>query len=141
MGPAASELSKLVNSLKGVSARTLRKEYESHVRRYLWVKHLWSGSRTSPAAAAAHRCPCPSRDGSAVRWKPQPCGQLRRARAGWSRPWLGRRGRPAPRSGSGGFSGCTAIGSCGGPCRDRGEAAPSRALQMVSCQGLPSSAR
>jgi putative transposase len=38
--PPKSQLSKLVNSLKGVSARLLRKEYNTHVRRYLWGGHL-----------------------------------------------------------------------------------------------------
>ncbi|MFF2929237.1 IS200/IS605 family transposase [Streptomyces mirabilis] len=38
------QLSKLVNSLKGVSSRRLRQEYDSHVRRYLWGGHFWSGS-------------------------------------------------------------------------------------------------
>lgn len=42
--PPKVRLSKLVNSLKGVSARLLRKEYDSHVRRYLWGGHFRSGS-------------------------------------------------------------------------------------------------
>ncbi|PZT75251.1 IS200/IS605 family transposase [Streptomyces sp. AC1-42W] len=42
--PPKVQLSKLVNSLKGVSARLLRKEYDSHVRRHLWGGHFWSGS-------------------------------------------------------------------------------------------------
>ncbi|GAA4794806.1 hypothetical protein GCM10023329_54260 [Streptomyces sanyensis] len=42
--PPKVQLSKLVNSLKGVSARMLRKEYDSHVRRHLWGGHFWSGS-------------------------------------------------------------------------------------------------
>ncbi|MET7519737.1 transposase, partial [Streptomyces sp. NPDC005480] len=29
---------------KGVSSRYLRKEYDAHVRRYLWGGHFWSGS-------------------------------------------------------------------------------------------------
>ncbi|WP_344393064.1 transposase, partial [Streptomyces aureus] len=29
---------------KGVSSRRLRQEYDSHVRRYLWGGHFWSGS-------------------------------------------------------------------------------------------------
>ena len=41
--PPKVQLSKLVNSLKGVSARLLRKEYDSHIRRYLWSGN-WSGS-------------------------------------------------------------------------------------------------
>lgn len=42
--PPKVQLSKLVNSLKGVSARMLRKEYDTHVRRYLSGGHFWSGS-------------------------------------------------------------------------------------------------
>lgn len=38
------QLSKLVNSPKGVSSRYLCKEYDAHVRRYLWGGHFWSGS-------------------------------------------------------------------------------------------------
>ncbi|RBQ21412.1 IS200/IS605 family transposase [Spongiactinospora rosea] len=42
--PPKVALSKLVNSLKGVSARMLRKEFGTHVRKYLWGEHFWSGS-------------------------------------------------------------------------------------------------
>ncbi|MGI5492681.1 IS200/IS605 family transposase [Microtetraspora malaysiensis] len=42
--PPKVALSKLVNSLKGVSARMLRKEFGTHVRTYLWGGHFWSGS-------------------------------------------------------------------------------------------------
>lgn len=42
--PPKVALSGLVNSLKGVSARMLRKEYAPHVRKYLWGGHFWSGS-------------------------------------------------------------------------------------------------
>lgn len=42
--PPKVQLSKLVNSLKGVSSRRLRQEYDSHVRRHLWGGHFWSGS-------------------------------------------------------------------------------------------------
>ena len=42
--PPKVQLPKLVNSLKGVSARLPRKEYEAHVRRYLREGHFWSGS-------------------------------------------------------------------------------------------------
>lgn len=42
--PPKVALSKLVNSLKGVSARMLRKEFSAHVREYLWGDHFWSGS-------------------------------------------------------------------------------------------------
>ncbi|MFE3449019.1 IS200/IS605 family transposase [Nonomuraea sp. NPDC059194] len=42
--PPKVALSKLVNSLKGVSARYLRQEYDAHVREHLWGGHFWSGS-------------------------------------------------------------------------------------------------
>ncbi|MBC2907782.1 IS200/IS605 family transposase [Streptomyces cupreus] len=42
--PPKVQLSKLVNCLKGVSSRYLRKEYDTHVRRYLWGGRFWSGS-------------------------------------------------------------------------------------------------
>jgi putative transposase len=42
--PPKVALSKLVNSLKGVSARMLRKEFGDHVRDHLWGDHFWSGS-------------------------------------------------------------------------------------------------
>jgi putative transposase len=42
--PPKVQLSKLVNSLKGVSSRHLRQEYSTHVRKYLWGGHFWSGS-------------------------------------------------------------------------------------------------
>lgn len=42
--PPKVQLSKLVNSLKGVSSRYLRKEYDAHVRRHLWGGRFWSGS-------------------------------------------------------------------------------------------------
>ncbi|WP_328414674.1 IS200/IS605 family transposase [Micromonospora sp. NBC_00389] len=42
--PPTVALSKLVNSLKGVSARYLRQEFSSHLSRYLWGGHLWSPS-------------------------------------------------------------------------------------------------
>ncbi|MET8388681.1 IS200/IS605 family transposase [Streptosporangium canum] len=42
--PPKVALSKLVNSLKGVSARMLRKEFGAHVRTYLWGERFWSGS-------------------------------------------------------------------------------------------------
>ena len=42
--PPKLQLSKLVNSLKGVSSRRLRQEYDRHVRRHLWGGHFWSGS-------------------------------------------------------------------------------------------------
>ncbi|MGW2874680.1 IS200/IS605 family transposase [Kitasatospora sp. NPDC001225] len=42
--PPEIQLSTLVSSLKGVSSRRLRQEYDSHVRRYLWGGRFWSGS-------------------------------------------------------------------------------------------------
>lgn len=42
--PPKVQLYKLVNSLKGISARLLRKEYDAYVRRYLWGGHFRSGS-------------------------------------------------------------------------------------------------
>ena len=42
--PPKVQLSKLVNSLKGVSSRYLRQEYDDHVRKYLWGGHFWSAS-------------------------------------------------------------------------------------------------
>jgi len=42
--PPSVGVSKLVNSLKGVSARYLRQEHGAHLHRYLWGGHLWSPS-------------------------------------------------------------------------------------------------
>ncbi|MET7332807.1 IS200/IS605 family transposase [Nonomuraea sp. NPDC005650] len=42
--PSKVALSKLVNSLKGVSARMLRKEFGVHLRKHLQGDHFWSGS-------------------------------------------------------------------------------------------------
>lgn len=42
--PPTVTLSKLVNSLKGVSARYLRQEHDTHLRHYLSGGHLWSPS-------------------------------------------------------------------------------------------------
>jgi putative transposase len=42
--PPKVALSKLVNSLKGVSARMLRKEFGNHVRNHQSGDHFWSGS-------------------------------------------------------------------------------------------------
>jgi len=42
--PPTVQLSKLVNSLKGVSSRRLRQEYPAHTARYLWGTHFWSRS-------------------------------------------------------------------------------------------------
>jgi putative transposase len=55
--PPKVQLSKLVNSLKGVSSRRLRQEYDSHVRRYLWGGHFWSGSYFAGSCGGAPLTP------------------------------------------------------------------------------------
>jgi len=42
--PPTVQLSKLVNSLKGVSARVLRRDYPEQVKSLLWGDSLWSPS-------------------------------------------------------------------------------------------------
>ncbi|MFG3001125.1 IS200/IS605 family transposase, partial [Streptomyces sp. NPDC048340] len=42
--PPKAALSKLVNSLKGVSSRRLRQEFPGLVRHYWRAQRLWSGS-------------------------------------------------------------------------------------------------
>ncbi|MFF1369875.1 IS200/IS605 family transposase [Streptomyces virginiae] len=42
--PPKVALSRLVGSLKGVSARRLRQEFPDHIRTYLWGAHFWSPS-------------------------------------------------------------------------------------------------
>jgi putative transposase len=42
--PPKVALSKLVGSLKGVSARRLRHEYPDHIRKHLPGEHFWSPS-------------------------------------------------------------------------------------------------
>ncbi len=42
--PPTIELSKLINSLKGVSSRILRRDHWPRVRRYLWGNNFWSRS-------------------------------------------------------------------------------------------------
>jgi putative transposase len=42
--PPKVALSKLVGSLKGVSARRLRQEYPDHIHKYLSGEHFWSPS-------------------------------------------------------------------------------------------------
>ncbi|MEV0901863.1 IS200/IS605 family transposase [Actinoplanes sp. NPDC049802] len=46
-------LSRLVNSLKGVSARRLRQEHGAHLHRYLWGGHLWSPSYFAESCGGA----------------------------------------------------------------------------------------
>jgi putative transposase len=52
--PPTLEISKLVNSLKGVSSRLLRNEFWPHLRKYLWANRLWS-----PFSCAASCGPAP----------------------------------------------------------------------------------
>jgi len=40
--PPKIAISKLVNSLKGVSCRLLKKQYSSYISHYLWKGNLWS---------------------------------------------------------------------------------------------------
>jgi putative transposase len=42
--PPQIALSRLVNSLKGVSSHHLRTESPDHIRKYLWGQHFWSPS-------------------------------------------------------------------------------------------------
>ncbi|WP_425825613.1 IS200/IS605 family transposase [Streptomyces fractus] len=51
--PPKVALSKLVNSLKGVSSRRLRQEFEPHVRRHLWGGRFWSGSYFAASCGGA----------------------------------------------------------------------------------------
>ncbi|MFB7992621.1 IS200/IS605 family transposase [Streptomyces sp. NPDC056002] len=47
------QLSTLVNSLKSVSSRYLRKEYDAHVRRHPSDGHFWSGSYSAGSCGGA----------------------------------------------------------------------------------------
>ncbi len=51
--PPKVALSRLVGSLKGVSARRLRQEFADHIRRYLWGDHFWSPSYFAASAGGA----------------------------------------------------------------------------------------
>ncbi|MFF8618216.1 IS200/IS605 family transposase [Streptomyces sp. NPDC015350] len=51
--PPKVALSKLVNSLKGVSSRRLRQEFPDLVRRYWRAQRLWSGSCFAGSAGGA----------------------------------------------------------------------------------------
>jgi putative transposase len=51
--PPKVALSRLVGSLKGVSARRLRQEFPEHIRRYLWGDHFWSPSYFAASAGGA----------------------------------------------------------------------------------------
>ncbi|MFC8519735.1 IS200/IS605 family transposase [Streptomyces sp. NPDC057257] len=48
--PPKVALSRLVGSLKGISARRLRQEFPDHIRRYLWGDHFWSPSYFAASA-------------------------------------------------------------------------------------------
>jgi putative transposase len=52
--PPRVALSKLVNSLKGVSSRRLRQEYPELVRHYWRAQRLWSGSYFAAPSEAPH---------------------------------------------------------------------------------------
>ena len=51
--PPKVSISKLVNSLKGVSSRLLRKQNYPSIQRALWGKSLWSPSYFAGACAGA----------------------------------------------------------------------------------------
>ncbi|MEO3787271.1 IS200/IS605 family transposase [Actinocorallia sp. B10E7] len=51
--PPKLPVSALVNRLKAVSAHYLRKEFDQHVRRYLWGDHLWSPSYFAASCGGA----------------------------------------------------------------------------------------
>ncbi|MEO6085167.1 MAG: IS200/IS605 family transposase [Umezawaea sp.] len=52
--PPQVALSRLVGSLKGVSARRLRQEFPDHIRHYLWGDHFWSPSYLATSCGEAH---------------------------------------------------------------------------------------
>ncbi|QYB03294.1 IS200/IS605 family transposase [Rhodococcus sp. USK10] len=51
--PPTVQLSTLVNSLEGASARYLRQEFPDHIRKYLWSNHFWSPSYFAASAGGA----------------------------------------------------------------------------------------
>lgn len=51
--PPTVEISKLINSLKGVSSRLLRKEFWPHLRKFLWGDRLWSPSYFAASCGGA----------------------------------------------------------------------------------------
>ncbi|MFH8737445.1 IS200/IS605 family transposase [Streptomyces sp. NPDC017964] len=51
--PPQIALSRMVGSLKGVSARLLRKEYPEHIHRHLWGEHFWSPSYFAASTGGA----------------------------------------------------------------------------------------
>ena len=42
--PPQVQLSKLINNLKTVTSRRLRKEFKEHVSKYYWKPYFWSNS-------------------------------------------------------------------------------------------------
>jgi putative transposase len=51
--PPRVALSRLVGSLKGVSARRLRQEFPGHISTYLWGEHFWSPSYFAASCGGA----------------------------------------------------------------------------------------
>ena len=51
--PPKVALSRLVGSLKGVSARRLRQEFPDHIRKYLRGGHFWSPSYFAASCGGA----------------------------------------------------------------------------------------
>lgn len=51
--PPKVAISKLVGSLKGVSARRLRQEIPNRIRRYLWGAHFWAPSYFTASCGGA----------------------------------------------------------------------------------------
>ncbi|MER5916341.1 IS200/IS605 family transposase [Streptomyces sp. NPDC001982] len=51
--PPKIALSRLVGSLKGVSARRLRQEFPDHIHRFLWGDHFWSPSYFAASVGGA----------------------------------------------------------------------------------------
>ena len=51
--PPKVAVSRLVGSLKGVSARRLRQEFPGHIRKYLWGEHFWSPSYFAASCGGA----------------------------------------------------------------------------------------
>lgn len=51
--PPALALSTLVGSLKGVSARIIRRDHPADVREYLWGNHFWSPSYFAASCGGA----------------------------------------------------------------------------------------
>src|SRR3954453_22815626 len=72
--PPSIALSRLVGSLKGVSARRLRRDFPDRINKYLWGEHLWPPP-TLPAHAVVHRWPW-SRNTSRTRSAPTERGSV-----------------------------------------------------------------